>query len=599
MAYSTDQVAHRWAHNMMGRNGEVYGNSVHANSISFYSYSTVIAQYVDREKGVVLYDDRSYSNTTCKHQNAVSMALPNSVVVIVTDNANVLWWREKWDANARMKVVDDLIGSMYEGLKPYLTSKNHGFDPYYGNNTYCRYRNLPAINKLNELYGDCSLKKWLRSKRGKLGKCGKKSEQYKKRNMVKALIENQRLDKVVDATFGDGTWAAYMKRNSAIDKARVTMAKTNMFMRDYMGFDFEPFGGVNRHHWGGSMQIRSKWSVKQLRKMTVSERIDIRAQVKYNREHGIYGSDIFGEEKRKQDSYNRALKFLGITTYKPYRWGNDAEERLIDSIVDGDNMIYSRTQYDRVIKANGDTGSYIRYPKELQKEFNFAQDSELYKMFCEYPDKFLFRKRLQKKLEIYQRRIKGYWLQECIKENPDLQLSGDENHMLNEIIIRMEHWAAEEAERRRVEAQRRAEEERERRERERQRQLETIKAMEEYKNGGLDAVRDLYWNKDKQLPYEIRYNKDINFGGNVLLRFAHQEGYIETSKGIRLSFEECHRYWNTIKRWHDTGKFEENVTMAGYRVNSFENDILVAGCHEIAYCEMERMYAAMCEKEAA
>ena len=171
--------------------------------------------------------------------------------------------------------------------------------------------------------------------------------------------------------------------------------------------------------------------------------------------------------------------------------------------------------------------------------------------------------------------------------------------MLNEIIIRMGHWAAEEAERRRVEALRRAEEERERRERERQRQLETIKAMEEYKNGGLDAVRDLYWNKDKQLPYEIRYNKDINFGGNVLLRFAHQEGYIETSKGIRLSFEECHRYWNTIKRWHDTGKFEENVTMAGYRVNSFENDILVAGCHEIAYCEMERMYAALCEKEAA
>ena len=67
--------------------------------------------------------------------------------------------------------------------------------------------------------------------------------------------------------------------------------------------------------------------------------------------------------------------------------------------------------------------------------------------------------------------------------------------------------------------------------------------MEEYKNGGLDAVRDLYWNKNKQLPYEIRYNKDINFGGNVLLRFAHQEGYIETSKGIRLSFEECHRWF--------------------------------------------------------
>ena len=581
---------------MMGGNGEVRGSSVHANSVSFYSYNTVIAQYVDRKKNVVLYDDTYYSKTTCKHQNAVTMSLPNSVVTIVTDNAHVIYWNDNWDADIRMKVVDDIIDSVYKGLKPYLTSKNYHFSLY---NTGSRwYRNISAINKLNELYGDCSLKKWLRSDRGKLGKWDKKSNQYRKRNMVKALIENQPLDKVVDATFGDGTWAAYMKRSSAVDKAKTTMDKTNMFMRNYMGFDFEPFGGGKNSRWH-NMEIKSKWSVKELRKMTVSERIDIRAQVKYNREHGIYGSDIFGDEKRKNDSYNRALKFLGITTYKPYHWGNDAEERLIDSMVDGDNMIYSRTQYDRVIKANGDTGSYICYPKELQKEFNFAQDSELYKMFCEYPDKSVFRKRLQKKLEIYQRRIKGYWLQECIKENPDLQLSGDENHMLNEIIIRMEHWAAEEAERRRVEAQRRAEEEHERRERVRQRQLETIKAMDEYKNGGLDAVRDLYWNKGKQLPYEIRYNKDINFGGNVLLRFAHQEGYVETSKGIRLSFEECHRYWNTIKRWHDTGKFEDNVIMAGYHVNSFENDILVAGCHEIAYCEMERMYAAMCEKEAA
>ena len=596
MAYSTDQVAHRWAHNMMGGNGEVRGGNVHADSVSFYSYSTVIAQYVDREKGVVLYDDHHYSNTTCKHQNAVTMALPGNVAIIVTDNAHVLYCKDGWDADARMRVVNNIIISIYNGLKPYLTSKNYSFDLYSTRASW--YRNVSAINKLNELYGDCSLKKWMRSNPGKLGKCGIKSDQYRKRNMVKALIENQRIDKVVDATFGDGSWAAYMKRNSAVDKARATMAKTNMFMRDYMGFDFEPFGGGKHNRWNDT-QIESKWSVKQLRKMTVSERIDIRAQVKYNREHGIYGSDIFGDEKRKEDSYLRALKFLGITTFKPYRWGDDVEERIIDSMVDGDNTIYSRTQYDHVIKANGSVGSYIRYPEELQVEINFAQDSELYKMFCEYPDKFLFRKRLQKMMEIWQRRIKGYWLQECIKENPDLQLSGDENHMLNEIIIRMDHWAAEEAERRRVAAQRRAEEERERRERERQRQLETIKAMDEYKNGGLDGVRDLYWNKDKQLPYEIRYNKDINFGGNILLRFAHQEGYIETSKGIRLSFEECHRYWNTIKRWHDTGEFEENVMMAGYRVNSFENDILVAGCHEIAYCEMERMYAAMCEKEAA
>ncbi len=595
MAYSTDEVAHRWAHNKVGKSGSINGASVHADKIKFYSYRTIIAKYVDREKKVVLFDDTNFSRTTIGHQYSVRGALPDDVKVIIVKGLNGLY-SYSWDTNERMAVVDKIVREMYNQLKPYTVSKNYSFDPY--SLTRFNYENVPAIDKLNELYHDCSLKKWLRCNYGKLGKFSRESPMYYMRQMVKALIEKKPVSEVVDNTFGSGTWAAYLKRHDAVDKAKETMRKTNMFMRDYMGFDFEPFnGGKNTYRIHNV--IKSNWSVKELRKMTVSERIDIRAQVKYNREHGIYGKDIFGEEKRKKDSYLRALKFLGITTYKPYRWGDDTEERIIDSMVDGDKMIYSRTQYDHVIKADGSVGSYIRYPKELQKEFNFAQDSELYKMFCEYPDKTLFKKRLQQKLSLHQRRVKGYWLQECIKENPNLQLSGDENHMLNEMIIRMEHWAAEEAERRRVETQRRAEEERERLERERQRQLEKIKAMDEYRNGGMDAVRELYWFKGEQLPYEIRFNPDVNFGGNVLLRFAQQDGIIETSKGIRLTFEECHRYWKIIKRWHDTGKFENNVMMAGYHVNSFENDILVAGCHKIAYCEMERMYAAMCEKEAA
>lgn len=589
-------VAHRWAHNKMGRNGEVHAGNVSCDSVSFYSYSTIIAQYVDRDKKVVVFNNGHFSNSTCKHQNAAFSALPSDVTVILIDDAYILFRKEKWDADMRMKVVDKIISKMYYCLDGYLTSKNYRYSPY--DDVRYSLDNVPALLKMQELYGDCSMKKWLRSKWGKLGKNTKLSDQYKKRMMVSALIENKRLDEVVDATFGEGTWAAYAKRNMAVDKAKESMRKTNMFMRDYMGFDFEPFGG-KRNHWHDTT-IKPKWSVKELRKMTASERIDIRAQVKYNREHGIYGSDIFGEERRKKMAHLRALAFLGINACTPDRyWAKDYDKVLIKSMVDGDEMVYSSDQFKRVIRADGSAGKWITYPKELQKEFDFSQGSQLYRMFCEYPDKKLFKKRLKQKLEIYQRRIKGYWLQECIKENPDLQLSGDENHMLNEIIIRMEHWAAEEAERRRVAHERYLAEIKEAEERERKNQLEIIKAMDEYKSGGLDAVRELYWHKDKQLPFGIRYNKDINFGGNVLLRLARQSGYVETSKGIRMSFEECHRYWNIIKRWHDTGVFDKGTSMAGYSVNSFDNDILVAGCHEIAFCEMERMYREMCKVEEA
>ena len=129
--------------------------------------------------------------------------------------------------------------------------------------------------------------------------------------------------------------------------------------------------------------------------------------------------------------------------------------------------------------------------------------------------------------------------------------------------------------------------------------MRRIEMMEQYQNGGLDAVRKLYWTGECQLPYDIRYNEDINYGGNVLLRLAKQQGIVETSKGIRMTFEECHRYWNIIKEWHDKGTFTKNITMAGYSVQSFENDILTAGCHRIAWCEIERCYKAMCEREAA
>ena len=76
---------------------------------------------------------------------------------------------------------------------------------------------------------------------------------------------------------------------------------------------------------------------------------------------------------------------------------------------------------------------------------------------------------------------------------------------------------------------------------------------------------------------------------NVWLRVKN--GRIETSKGIKITQTEAERLWRLIKVFHDGGQFKHDlvldVTGQRWAFNRYENDILTAGCHRIAYSEME------------
>lgn len=76
---------------------------------------------------------------------------------------------------------------------------------------------------------------------------------------------------------------------------------------------------------------------------------------------------------------------------------------------------------------------------------------------------------------------------------------------------------------------------------------------------------------------------------NVWLRIKN--GKIETSKGIKITQTEAERLWGLIKIFHDGGQFKHDlvldVTGQRWAFNCYENDMLVAGCHRIAYSEME------------
>ena len=74
---------------------------------------------------------------------------------------------------------------------------------------------------------------------------------------------------------------------------------------------------------------------------------------------------------------------------------------------------------------------------------------------------------------------------------------------------------------------------------------------------------------------------------NVWLRIKN--GIIETSKNIKIGRAEAERLWELIKFFHNGGKFQHDMVLdtTGYKwkINSYKNDILVAGCHRIAYSD--------------
>lgn len=76
---------------------------------------------------------------------------------------------------------------------------------------------------------------------------------------------------------------------------------------------------------------------------------------------------------------------------------------------------------------------------------------------------------------------------------------------------------------------------------------------------------------------------------NIWLRIKN--GIIETSGNIKIGRTEAERLWRLVKLFHNGGKIQHDMILdtAGnkWKINSYKNDLLVAGCHRIAYNEME------------
>lgn len=123
------------------------------------------------------------------------------------------------------------------------------------------------------------------------------------------------------------------------------------------------------------------------------------------------------------------------------------------------------------------------------------------------------------------------------------------------------------------------------------------------------AERREQWRRDEEMRQRVAHmsfeeKKELWYSGeisnrlfsvpfglefNALLRVRN--GHIETSMGIRVKVEEAERLWRLVERFHkNETNFRHDLVMDADRhqwsINSYQNDIMTAGCHRIAYEEM-------------
>lgn len=104
-----------------------------------------------------------------------------------------------------------------------------------------------------------------------------------------------------------------------------------------------------------------------------------------------------------------------------------------------------------------------------------------------------------------------------------------------------------------------------------------------------------YFNLWRMKPGEINFlNTPFYIPGEKPNAWIRIKGnIIETSKQIKIGIAEARKLWRAVSAMHRGAEFRhglvEDITGHQWSLNRYENDLLTAGCHRIAYNEMERI----------
>ena len=547
-------MAYRWTNQDFGRNNGFKSKNTHCDKWNYYSYSTVIAQWVDHKRKVMVVMDlhSDTTPTTNKHRQDIYSGVSDEITVFPYTNYSYSYYDggqltsspESFDYTDRRRLFEYYLQNMYNAYAEFVSSKKLttlNFTDYW-----------EYADKLCEMYKDTTYKKWLRNPSALIAK----NVLTAMRKMVKLHIAGvTATEQFVNTMFGDGTWEAYMTRTESIRKSARTreyIAKVNYHV------------GYERWYSRCDLPYHSMAEIKA----DGPRKILLRKFAKLW--HDANDNKIC--EKKKQSIVN-ATKYLGISDIQSYElpsgWSiNDYRITVRSVIVDGEVVykpIHCMDEW-RILGWCNVPAFEFRY-----NEFKAAKDTKK------------FKERYIKKATILGRLEKGksLYIKVLAKSLKVEDLTEEQTHLYNEFV------AFQEKELGRIERGRKI-----RVQEEARIAAEKAAKLEAYKSRGVEGMRDL-WREHLCSIYEYDRLDDYYYGGNVLLRWGKNHEYIETSKNIKLSIEQCKKYWKIISIWHENPSKFKSIQMATktgtYKVTSYQDDILTAGCHKIAYQEMKRM----------
>ena len=599
---SNGTVAHRFANKDYNFERGLKGSSTHISGNNYYSYNTVFGQWVDDKLCIVYWGDTS---VTSQSHKLYQQDFPKDVVLLPYDDkwhnngngfgysygyyhgCNLIGYKE-FTYEHRVELIDYYVHEIYSALLDICGGKKKDLDVFAERivNEYWGY-----VMKLCAMYRDTTISKWLKIKRGKDATWSVKTK------MVKELdAQNMDVKSLVDVMFGEGTWKTYYdycaRYRKADDKKQKMIALCSRL-------------GIRCPYvsYGGYAVIDTGLSADEIRKLSAKERNEIHFRsLEY-----IEWSKGDNERKKKYNkNFRNAYKWIVGFEPKKESWGGGYEKGVRNNCVNKDNGVVYECSGEHIFGYWWlDTSVSFNYDDFRKSE---SKEQWIADFYTKCKEVALNRKALGILM-----RINAHTKEKAHSWDDDVYLNDDylrENTTEAEYIICSEfikkqdkHYADEAARERADEIARKQREEEERKEKELQERIKQ-EQIDTCIERGIEGYRDLW-----RLHYMDIYgaesqsaSEDFFFGGNVLLRFSMNKDKIESSKHIRVTIPTCKAMWKLVSKWHENPSSFKQMTIktldGTYTISSYKNDILTAGCHDIAYAEMERMYNEIVKLES-
>ena len=568
-------IMHRFANKQEGKNGTLTAGNVRYEGRSYYSYSTVFGQWLDYEKNVVVIFDGSTSKSSYKHMLHKG-TFPDDVHVFPLDiEDHYSGWNgcnlvgryaskdEHFTFEHRMRMIDHYVGRIYNKLEAIKVGNSKGLENV-------SFKAWEYVEELCGLYKDTTIKKYI-----------KWLPRHKNYADLAVRLDNGERDveTLVDYLFGVGTYKKYIAKTERFRKADKKRAQMEALCKR-LGIR-SPY-----ENWGRGLQ--TGLTAKQIRNLTAKERLELHWKALANEE---YQKNYDAIEDKRIRSEKNAYKW--IVGYEPKKnsWGRGYE----DGVRKCRNM-FTCEEYEL-------TGDFIygfwwcKTSISLHVEaFRKAEDKKAWieNFYAEVAEVRNNRFAISILRDMHHGTFEGDKLVGYYQTIYKAGLDEEELNVCMEFIRKCKaHYADEEAQARarRIEAERQAAEKA--REEAYRKQVKQ-EQIDECLSRGIEGKRDL-WRKHLKTIDEI-YDKNDEFflGGNVLLRLNLNKDKVETSKNIRIPVEICKKMWKIVAKWHENPSCFKSIQIdtkgsGKYTISDYEDDILTAGCHKIAYCEMERV----------